>query len=505
MRTLDAPLIWAPSESWDIFSLFGTSSDPTEVRQSHLATATVSLFGGVGWCSGSMISRARLVTAHHCGAAATINIRFLPNDSSAVVADRLLSLGFQPGTLLNLAIAKAMDGNWSCSYTSQEGTTDLAYYYCWERQFEARTGYFVSLHPGEIFGHLDIETTVPDAGTLTNTLGVNCTDYMNCNYNRVLLSPNGERTDVPTDPCYPSLSPPVTYTGCRWTQGDDALPGTSGGPSLDESASRAWAVWNGWYATSYRGLDGRLPVCWLSSGGPCFGNAHTWAPFTSNTASLQFPTRRSDLPSPSYSYFRSLIGGTGGSLTTHQCASDEAMIGFVSSRYTDPWSAPPLTPEPMGNFGVVCAPVRNSAPRFLQLDHATVRTSTSYDTDFSYSIDTTAYPPRFNRYTSTVLSDGVAGGPSYDHQDYFICPSGYAVGTLQVRTKYGKVRQIYSMTCTHMFDSSKPDIYYSTGNSGVHESGSVLTTSSCNTGDFARGVRVRAGWFTDAIGLYCRH
>jgi hypothetical protein len=159
----------------------------------------------------------------------------------------------------------------------------------------------------------------------------------------------------------------------------------------------------------------------------------------------------------------------------------------------------------MGNFGVVCAPVLNSSSRYLQYDYSTVLTATSWDTSFTYSIDAGPTPARLNRYLSTVLSHGLNVRP-YTRQESVVCPSGYAVSSIELRTKYGKVRGVVQVVCRHIFDSWRPHLTLSTfGRMGGLEPGTASVSTTCAVGTVASGAQVRAGWFTDAVGLRCRN
>ncbi len=512
MREASQELIWRNAESWRPYSTFWNDTNINHVRHAHLAPAAAALltFSDPGEgpdrnCSGALISRSRFVTANHCGAAPFVYLGFAHRSPfrASEVEQRLRSLGFVDGSLLTQAVQSAME-SWTCSRTGQEGTRDLDYYFCPEKVFEIRPGYFVRLHPGEIFGHVDITTAVPGDDASTNNLTVNRLqfeyDQDPFHPTQVLLSPNGRRRTETSQSC---SSP---YTGCAATQGDDALVGSSGGVSLVGSSNRAWAVLN---SATPPGPYRYTPHCWIGSkgafGSNCNDNRHMWAPFTANTAALQYSARFSSLTATAYAD-QPLVGGSGGTLQTHQCLFDEAVIGIIVSRYRDEWAPDTVKPVVMGNFGVICGPMLNNAGRYLQLDHATVRTATSYDTDFDFATDSTPYPPRLNRYQSTILSTGLPF-PAYQRQESLVCPSGYAVGRINALTRSNQVRAITSIECRPAFDPQLPNVQVlvSNGRMGEVEAGAALTSTSCPSGTIAGGARVRAGWFTDALGLRCRN
>jgi hypothetical protein len=201
-----------------------------------------------------------------------------------------------------------------------------------------------------------------------------------------------------------------------------------------------------------------------------------------------------------------LFGGGGGVLATHQCLTDEAVIGVIASTYRDIWAPDSPSPTALGNFGVICAPMLNSSGRYLQYDYATVRTSTSHDTNSITTIDSTPYPPRLNRYQSTILSIGHSWSTPatpFTRQESLVCPAGYAVAGINADTKYNMVRRIRSIVCRHAFETARPDLTIVANNMGVAEWNATAVSSTCHTGAIAVGARVRSGWFTDAIGLRC--
>jgi hypothetical protein len=506
-------MIWQDMETWVSYAQNRSASDARLVRQSHIALAAATLVGGEFWdewyCSGALISRHRFVTAHHCNYQdQSIRVSFLHRSPTRVAEteSRLRDLGFAPGALLTQATQTAL-GLWDCGYTSQDGTKDLDYYYCYEKWFVIQPGYWVQLHPGEIFGHMDISTSVPAAGVATHNLTTNRTSS-DVNFGlpeRILFSPNGIRRAIASTACGATgNAPPGGYTGCQTTQGDDTAGGSSGGASLVASDSRAWAVLSGHFGATSGAYDLQ---CWLAfprtQTDACDDKRHTWAPFTATTNQLQYAPRYSSLGTPVY-WNTSLAGGTGGVLATHQCQNDEAMIGLVTSRYHDIWAADGSNPLVMGNIGAICAPSLNSQGRYLQYDYATVRTSTSHDTNYQHAIDGAPYPPRLNRYLSTVFGDGHLYVPHL-RQESIVCPSGYAVGAVTVRVKYGTIRSITSVVCRPLFDSNLPTRTLTTSDRmGATENFSVPATLDCGGGLVAGGIRTRSGWFTDAIGLRCR-
>jgi len=103
---------------------------------------------------------------------------------------------------------------------------------------------------------------------------------------------------------------------------------------------------------------------------------------------------------------------------------------------------------------------------------------------------------------NTVLANGLTGAPN-SQQELFVCPAEYAIAELSLRVKYGRVRGINSATCRHV-SASASNIVYTAPFGGSIESGSSTSTTVCPTGYFAHGIRTRAGWFTDALGLRCR-
>jgi hypothetical protein len=493
-------LIWRPSETWDSAASFRASLQVLRARAANYGYSVVSFLNDDGWaCSGGLISRSRLVTAEHCNGGPAISPLFLVNDGLGleIAEQRFRDLGFRPGTLTETAAVQSLTpGFWNCNNPQVDGTRDLVYYFCGERQFEAQPGYFVSLHPGEIFGHLDIQVGAPD--NLSGVIGLTVNGRDGWPKQQVMLSPNGVRYTGLAQGCSPG------YTNCASTQGDDTLGGSSGGVSVLSANTRTWGVANGHSYAS--GPDPvRTPMCWTGNTGGatnCAVNRNTWTTFTSLTAQLQYtPSYTSIAAAPRFDA-TSALGGSGGSPITHDCEFTDAMIGIVASVYADPWN--PGTPVVLGNFGAVCAPVLNSSPNYLQLDYATVRTATSYDTDFQWSVDGGTYPPRLNRYISTILSDM---GPTlaFSRQQLFVCPSGYAVAAIGGLTKFGVVRRLSSVTCRDVFPPYGADIFYSTdGRMGSTEIGSTFGSSSCPSGTFAAGASVRAGWFTDQIRLRCR-
>jgi hypothetical protein len=173
LATRAAPLVWEPGESWEPFLNFRNDSNVNHARHSHYGRA-VALIQPSG-CSAFLISRDRLVTAHHCTLGDTdITARFIPYESwSTLEADELLlQLGFQDATLRAAAVNTVL-GDWPCSRHSKEPNRDIEYYTCWSVPIELRPGYFVALHPGDVFGHLDITTSHPANQASTNNLTVN--------------------------------------------------------------------------------------------------------------------------------------------------------------------------------------------------------------------------------------------------------------------------------------------------------------------------------------------
>ena len=275
--------------------------------------------------------------------------------------------------------------------------------------------------------------------------------------------------------------------------------------SFASASNRAWAVWNG--HTSYEDDDRYELHCWKGEpgafGSHCNENRHMWTPFSATTSLRQYSPKVSSLGVEFHS-FQPLVGGTGGNLVSHECAENEVMIGVLASTYNDQWAPDGSNPPTLGNFGVICAPVVDSSNHYLQYDYATVLTATSWDTAFTYSIDAGPTPARLNRYLSTVFSHGLDVRP-YTRQESVVCPAGFAVASLRLQTKYAKIRGISEVRCRHIFDIGLPEpVLNTSGRMGGNEPGTVSTTSSCPPGTVASGARVRAGWFTDAIGLRCR-
>jgi hypothetical protein len=488
-------LIWKPGATWEPFLNFRNSTNATHARHSLYGRATANYFWPIGGgladtCTGFMISRDRLATAHHCtqGRPDITTVQFVPSTPFAELETRELleGLGFF-SSQLDAAVALARSA-WTCTWHSKHPSRDIEYYTCWARTFQIAPGYSVSLHPGDIFGHFDITTSLPPNQANTNALTVN--ELLPSSDREVLLSPNGHRQAGLADSCWGG------YSSCAATQGDDTLPGSSGGASIRSSNNLVWGVFNG-YSWGPGSDPGRNPVCY---DGFCDFNLNKWARLSSYTTSLQYWSRISDLVAPSTTVGTTTLGGSGGSPYGFFCEDDEAVIGIVGSQYEDQWAPSGGDPLVLGNFGIVCGPGRDSSGHFLQSDHAYVYTAGSYDTGFSSSL--APAPLRFNRYRNTVLAQGRQYFPN-DEIESFICPAGYAVSSISARIKYSKVRAITQIRCRHMFNSSFTDYTYGLTNFGTTESGSTGATASCGTGQFVVGAYTQSGWFTDSIRLTC--
>lgn len=489
-------LIWSPGETWVPF---------LDVRNSAtLSSARHSLYSlGVGRlefedCTGFLISRDLFVTAHHCTeGASSVDVQFLPgNPFDEVETNRQMRrLGFWSGSYTTAATATAL-GEWNCNRLSRESGMDIEYYVCPAVSFTAKSGYTVSLHPGDIFGHLDVTTNALVNNTAVEGLSVN-QRFSTSDPDEVLVSPNGKRTVSSTyDVCW--IPPGQSYAGCLTTQGEDMLPGSSGGATLRRDDSLVWGVLNGFFSIN-GGTPGRTVHYTSGASAP---NRHRWSPLTANTLSNQYYPRVSDLPNVSSTSLTVSAGGSGGSPATLECDDDEAIVGVIGSQYNDPWTGTGSEPLVLGNFGIVCGPGRDSAGHFLQSDHLYVRTLGSYDTDFADSINPS--PTRYNRYRNTALAS-MRTGFTNEEQTSFICPAGYALLSLKVRVKYGKIRRIEDIRCRHMFDSTQVDLTYgSVTGFGTTEASTTSTTMTCPTGEFGFGVNVRTGWFTDQLQLICR-
>lgn len=488
LGTSQHELLWEPSLTWNSFLSFRNDSNADHSRGSLYGRATAYIDS---YCSGFMISRDMLVTAHHCyeGQATLTDVRFLSNEPTAEfeVREIFRRMGFF-ASQLDAAADLALEG-WTCTWHSRHTSRDIEYYVCSAQSFQTTSSYSVSLHPGDIFGHLDITTSVPADDAPTDDLTVN--QRYAASLHQVLLSPKGRRKVSSYDDCVGS-----SYSSCVATVGDDTLGGSSGGASIRSSDNLAWGVANG-HRFHNNGSAERDLRC--SEGFFCRLNLNLWSPFSSYTTGIQYYPRISDLDPPSTTFGTSTVGGTGGSPYNLGCEDDEAVIGIVGTQYEDEWTAPGL-PLVLGNFGLVCGPGRDSSSHFLQSDHATVRTAGSYDTDFVSSLDPA--PTLLNRYRNSVLSHGQAHILN-DEVEWFLCPAGYAVAGISVREKYSRVRAITQVRCRHMFETSQLDLLYSQTDFGTVEAGSTAASTTCGTGKFAVSASVRSGWFTDSISLFC--
>jgi hypothetical protein len=446
-RTTDSSLRWLPATTWQEFQMWWNSPNDSLARTAYYGRAAGSAAG----CSGSLISRDLFATAHHCGAASTISVRFMNNspERANYLFQRFENLGFGNAERTSQIASARMP--WTCNYWYQEASRDLVYYSCGPRTFTVRPGMQAEFWPGEIFGHLDIQVSVPGVDANVHALTQGAGWWMDSAFQQTMLSPNGTRVSASS---VTFTEGGVTYTPVYRTVGDDMNDGGSGGASILASNSRAWAVWTGWNnstsASCYDSVDDLYsPDCTI--------NRHYWTPLHEDVLPLQYIPRASSLEPPSSLIDASLAGGTGGTAVSAYCASDEAMIGVLHSLYNDVYTSGASTYRILGNFGAICAPVSLTAQNRLQLDHANVFTRTSHDTGFLTSIDPETGRTRLNRYMNTVLSDGITGAPN-SQQELFVCPAEYAIAELSLRVKYGRVRGINSATCRHVSGSaSGPD------------------------------------------------
>ncbi len=499
LATRAAPLVWEPGESWEPFLNFRNDSNVNHARHSHYGRAVARILPS--GCSAFLISRDRLVTAHHCthgapAVAATFMRHELPDTWAEIEVDELLhQLGFSDVSLRAAATTLVLEP-WVCTWHSREPERDIEYYTCWAVPVQTLPGYFTSIHPGDVFGHLDITTQHPANQASTNNLTVN-SPGSDSNPSETLLSPGGHRDVSVYDGCVDEGADD-DYQECRGTQRDDTLPGSSGGASLRGSDNRVWGVHNGQKRNTVSDPGRNL----MRHSGPFSDiNRNLWAPFTANTTALQYYERFSDVSEPVATYGTAPIGGTGGTIQGSMCQDDEVVIGIVGSRYFDTWNVPSSPPSVLGNFGIVCAPVIDSAGHFLQSDHATVFTTGSHDTGFFASLG--ASPLTYNRYRHTAVSQGQPALPNQEIET-FLCPAGYAVSGISATEKFGMVRAVRQVRCRHVFETARPTITYNLTHFGNVESGSLLKSSNCPTPSrFAVGVSVRSGWFTDRISLVC--
>ena len=487
LATQENSLLWVNSPDWNFSESFANS--PTYSNASKYSVA-IGRYYSVRNCSGFLLNAFDFVTAHHCNTSATIGSRIHPTfatmtstgvTSTVRLRQRLSMLGVAT-THLDDAV-NVLSGAWDCQYIYRPGSRDIVVYQCDPKTIVLSSGIERSLYPGDVWGHLDGTYSAPSESSGVYNLSNNARNESDPL--RTLLSPGGEVVSG-NDDCAESQ-----YSSCVAQQGADALRGSSGGAALELDSNLVYGVIHGFRACS--GDENRNPR-----------DQNWWCNRNLNTRLAQgmevVPPISGSLPPPSSSSYSVMYGGAGGTLTNQNCLGREALVGLVLSEYQDNYNSGAIS---VGLLASVCSVVH---PTVLRWDQMFVQSPGSYDTNFATTPD--ASDPnrvRVNRFVNTIDTGSVAPltQPVVNDLMWEICPSGYAVASLTGRFKYGKVMRLDSAICRHTTSISAPDLT-TLIDAGAIETGATSFTTSCPTGNYANGLRLRVGWFLNAVSLRCR-
>ena len=482
-RATESYLLWVNSTDWNYGWNYQTSTTYSAGEKYSFA------IGQTPGCSGFMINSFDYVTAHHCSPNATFGTIIQPlfglttQDTTSLprLRERLLMLGVGDAFIDDAAADLA--GRWTCRYLSRPGSRDILVFMCDPKVIQISQSIQATLYPGDVWGHMDLTTSNPGSGEDVYALSVN--RRVAAEELRTLLSPSGEVV-TGNDACSETY-----YTSCVAQQGADWVPGSSGGAMLERDSDRVYGVIQGERYCNDLGTYTARDQNWL-----CNRN------LISRVASGMeiIPGTSGTISAPSATSYSTLHGGTGGSLSYPSCNVNEALSGVVLSTYDDNYNSGATS---IGLLGAVCSPVHSN---LLRWDHLFVQSPGSYDTNFA-TTPASSDPGRvrLNRFVNTVDCSGEAPFthiPVYDLQ-WEVCPNPFAVAAITGRHKYGKVMRIDTVTCRHTSNSSIPDLVVDV-EAGDIETGATSFTTSCSSGSYANGLRLRVGWFLDAVSLRCR-
>jgi hypothetical protein len=474
-----APAVLRSSPEWDLLTSF--DEHPVLGTGALYGRATARTSTSTGRCSGSLIDDDIMITADHCGSGGTMTAIFgehgLDNwNHNRGINDARLRLR-QMGVPLHVerGLADATLTDFTCSWESQDGSRDVAYWECPGNLITWTSGaetYRYLIKPGHLWGHYNVRVGSRGEGRDVYAVSVNRTcAHSNLN---TLLSP-GE-VDDRSDNCNSS------HTGC-FDVTADWTSGSSGGIIVDQTTHEAFGIINGhnWW--------------WLGDpNDPC----DRWSA-ANNTGSyigsgiydyLGEDADGAGWPVGNWVGSTGWVGATTGNRDDMFCPEDMMVAGVVGSTGDD---------GTVGNFGMVCVP--HNAPDKLRMDRATVIAGGSLDTGFGL-----ARNMDFNTYMHEVVSSNV---PITGVQTLAMCPAGSFVYRIQAKTDRF-VNSITRLYCQDPQDGKRVmvrlgDPWDGVGQIGTDETGSWAYAACPRTGSYLAGFRIHHGWLTDGFSGFCRY
>lgn len=468
-----APVVLSSSPEWDLMTSF--ESDPDLELGTHYGEATATLDNG--WCSAGLIDDDILVTADQCRKSGPMTAKFgewgFSNTNHLrginTAKQRLKQLGVPATVVDNLNVDLMRE--FSCTFQSQDGTADVAYYECLGNDISWTANgntFSFRIKPGHLWGHYNVDVT-PRLRTDVYMLSVanTCAHPLQ----DTLLSP-GDQTSTSTG-CNTS-----GHTDC-FNHDLDSIGGTAGGVIVDGSNHKVYGVHNGYY--SWQIGDPNNPCqqfWWATNTGSYMGSGA--ATFTNEDAS------GGGWSLGDFSASAGWVGGSGGNLSETQCLGDRMAAGIVGSTSAS---------GTVGNFGLICAPHRPSTE--LRLDRSRVIAGGSLDVGLG-----AAQHEDWNTYMNEVRTDTTTTGDN--RQIMAMCPAGSFIW--QIRTKAGAVvDKIVGIDCedpqTNVLSSI--DLDGGTGLIGT-SSGGTSQSTTCPFPEYVSGLHIRAGHMTDGFKAMCR-
>lgn len=472
----DQPILCG-NEDWRDFTTF--AGDPTYRIGAHYAKAVAALPG----CSGALVGPGVLITANHCYRGDVTTAVFGVGWSGAEFATR--------GRLVDMGLTstQSLQPSWSqlstftCTRrmsmaTPTYGMRDLDVYDCAPNNIPN----LGAVMPGDLWGYLQPSAGSRAEGTGMYVLSVNkASAYPE---SRILLSPGGSVTDS-VDSCVATYD----YDSC-FEHDADTLTASSGGPILDMN-HRLFGLVEGHYDADPG--ENSCDDGWATNYGTYLYSNGFASGWEMNDA----------LPSPSEYVTTAWAGGTTGSLSSLACPTGTLAVGIVGTTY--PYD--PVGNARVGNFGLVCATYKRSYdPSLRTSTRWSVLAGGSYDTELG------AWSWPFNEYIHEKLDlvddGGGAAGFSSQQQNLTMCKPGFYMTGLQVHAS-GYLDKVVNIECTS-FDRVYTQQRYPRKDVGTRSSTFQVVrcpdTSGSNASNPNRaiqGLKIRAGWLTDAIQVGC--
>lgn len=247
----------------------------------------------------------------------------------------------------------------------------------------------------------------------------------------------------------------------------DMLPGSSGAPIFSK-ASKA-----------VRGVNKGTCIDWTVNVGTLFPPAlSTYRDISPTIQTLTKSTSGRDT-----AWVGNTSGGVAGELN---CPANYAVVGVIGDTYEHPT----YVDGNIGTFGIICAPywVQSGATPRIQTTNYTVHTKGSYNNNF------VAYSGDYNKFK--------LDNPFIN--ELHCAPGQYVAGANVYVDASNKINRLSAIRCKSPGANGVLTRYNTHASNAIGRlSGGSYQSTYCSSGKASTGMKVRAGWYTDAFSFMC--